>query len=93
MSAWSPPEAGSQCAETLGIDYTPIENCAEGTQGDELLAALGDRTHNFTPQITFVPTVAINDVYSQKDQDDAMSDLTSVICRYITGTKPDACND
>jgi hypothetical protein len=51
-----------QCAAALGIEYNPIQNCAEGTQGDELLAGLGDRTHNFTPHITFVPTVAINEV-------------------------------
>lgn len=51
-----------QCAAALGIKYNPIQKCAEGTQGDELLAGLGNRTHNFTPHITFVPTVAINDV-------------------------------
>jgi len=51
-----------QCATVLGIDYNPIQSCAEGTEGDELLARLGDRTHNFTPQITFVPTIVINGV-------------------------------
>jgi hypothetical protein len=51
-----------QCAALLDIDYSPIQYCAEGTQGDELLAAMGNRTLYFTPQITFVPTVAINGV-------------------------------
>jgi hypothetical protein len=46
----------------LGINYNPIQDCAEGTKGNELLAELGDRTHDFTPHITFVPTVAINGV-------------------------------
>ena len=46
------------------MDYSPIKDCAEGTQGDELLAAMGNRTLYFTPQITFVPTVAVNGVSS-----------------------------
>lgn len=92
MSTRRPPTAGPQCAAVLGIDYNPVQNCAEGTEGNELLARLGDRTHNFTPHITFVPTVAINGVYTQKDQDDALSNLMSVICRHINGTKPEACN-
>jgi hypothetical protein len=52
----------SQCAAAVGIKYNPIRKCAEGTEGDELLAALGDRTHSLTPHLTFVPTVTINDV-------------------------------
>jgi len=51
-----------QCAAALDIDYNPIQDCAEGTVGDELLAAMGNRTLYFTPQITFVPTVAVNGV-------------------------------
>jgi hypothetical protein len=31
-------------------------------------------------------------VYTQKDQDDALSNLMSVICRHINGTKPEVCN-
>jgi len=91
MSNRRPVTAGPQCASLLGIDYNPIQDCAEGTQGDELLAAMGTRTLHFTPQITFVPTIAVNGVYNQTDQDQAMSDLKSVICRYIKGTKPAAC--
>ena len=51
-----------QCASLLDIDYNPIEDCADGVQGDQLLAAMGNRTLYFTPQITFVPTVAVNGV-------------------------------
>lgn len=51
-----------QCATAAGVDYNAIEGCAEGREGDELLAAMGNRTLYFTPQITFVPTVAINGV-------------------------------
>jgi hypothetical protein len=51
-----------QCAAVLDIDYNPIQDCAEGAQGDQLLAAMGNRTLYFTPQITFVPTVAVNGV-------------------------------
>jgi len=51
-----------QCASLLGIEYDPIQDCAEGVQGDQLLAAMGNRTLYFTPQITFVPTVAVNGV-------------------------------
>jgi len=91
MSSRRPLRAGPQCASLLGIEYDPIQDCAEGVQGDQLLAAMGNRTLYFTPQITFVPTVAVNGVYSETDQDQAMSDLTGVICRYIAGTKPAAC--
>jgi len=92
MSSRNPPTAGPQCAAVLNIDYNPIQDCAEGEQGDQLLAAMGNRTLYFTPQITFVPTVAVNGVYNQTDQDEALSDLKTVICRYIQGTKPPACD-
>ena len=51
-----------QCAALLGIDFDPIQDCAEGTQGNALLAEMGNRTLYFTPQITFVPTIAVNGV-------------------------------
>ncbi|KAJ9582816.1 hypothetical protein L9F63_022835, partial [Diploptera punctata] len=90
MSSQSPPNAGRQCANILGIDYNAIASCANSTEGQNLLAALGNRTHSVSPKITFIPTIVFNGVYTQTDQDDSMDNLLRVVCRHIVGTKPAA---
>lgn len=46
----------------LGLSYDGVAECSTNEEGQGLLAALGDRTHSFSPAITFVPTIAVNDV-------------------------------
>ncbi|XP_069692899.1 GILT-like protein 1 [Periplaneta americana] len=92
MSARYPPWAGPQCAYVIGINYNPIEYCADGERGNELLAAMGNRTHRFRPEITFVPTIVLNDVYTQANQDAAMTNLLHMICQHMHDPKPAACD-
>ncbi|GLV45044.1 uncharacterized protein CBL_14383 [Carabus blaptoides fortunei] len=56
-----PHEAGQKCANELGLDYSPIRECANGLEGSRLLKEYGDRTHAIRPKITFIPTIQINE--------------------------------
>lgn len=80
----------SKCADKYSIDLTEINKCRESRSGDSYLAKLGKRTHNFKPQIQGVPTVAFNNVYTEKDQDDALNNLKKVVCRHLS-PRPKAC--
>ena len=40
-----------QCAESLGINWSVIEQCVDGREGQDLLAMHGDDTHSLRPKI------------------------------------------
>jgi len=90
MADKNPDMALQQCAGVVNVDAAPIESCANGTKGDEILASYGDKTQQLNPNLSFVPTVIFNEKFNQADQDTAMSDLKGVICRLST-KKPKAC--
>lgn len=81
---------GKKCARRYKIDFKELKKCANSDKGRELLAKLGNRTHEFKPQIKWVPTIVFNDVFSQEDTDDAASDLKKVICRKLN-KRPHHC--
>ncbi|CAG7724241.1 unnamed protein product, partial [Allacma fusca] len=66
MSSRNPPEAGPACAQTLRLDFAPIETCIEN-DGSALLAANGNRTHSLNPPLYFVPWILYNGVFSEYD--------------------------
>lgn len=81
-----------QCAIQVGVqDFTPISDCF-ATQGDEILAQLGDRTHAVEPTITFVPTIIYDDVFDQTLQDTSLTDFAGVACgRFNSSSAPSFC--
>jgi interferon gamma-inducible protein 30 len=88
----APDRAGQQCAERLNITWSPIQECASGTQGQQFLAAMGDRTHGLNPRLTFVPWININDVHTDNYQDNALYNLKKIVCETYTGNdSPPAC--
>ncbi|GJQ74884.1 hypothetical protein Trydic_g21720 [Trypoxylus dichotomus] len=72
-----------QCAALNGVDWDSILQCFEDGTGDDLLARNGDRTHNITPTITFIPTIIFNDVYDSNLQSGALSDFLGTVCKLI----------
>ncbi|XP_063239545.1 GILT-like protein 1 [Bacillus rossius redtenbacheri] len=93
MAAADPPSSGAQCAKTLNITYSEIEKCSSSQQGEDLLAALGDKTKKFNPELSWVPTPAFNNVYDAEDLQESMTDFLSAVCKRLDSPKPAACSE
>nr|CAD7432270.1 unnamed protein product [Timema monikensis] len=93
MGSEDPSTGGQECGRSLNISYSQISTCTHSREGPQLLSGLGNRTHDFQPLITFVPTVVFNSVYNADDQTDSLNNLKLVVCRHLTGIKPSACDN
>lgn len=81
-----------QCARSNNFDTNPIVQCANSTDGNDVLSINGDLTSQLNPQLTSVPTVVFNENFNKKDQDQAFTDFKSVLCSYIKGEHPHECH-
>ena len=93
MKERNPDKHAQQCATQTGLDWTKIQQC-QSSNGPELLAAMGDRTHSLQPAMKFVPWITFNDQFSEQDQAEALVNLRGVICSKLPGTqagKPPGC--
>lgn len=81
-----------KCAEDVGIgaQLPQIIECANKTQGNELLAEMGNKTQLLQPKLTSVPTVVFNNKYDQNDFKDSQTNFKGVLCKYIS-PKPAEC--
>eukprot|EP00096_Caligus_rogercresseyi_P008924 TRINITY_DN2924_c0_g1_i1.p1 TRINITY_DN2924_c0_g1~~TRINITY_DN2924_c0_g1_i1.p1 ORF type:complete len:208 (-),score=14.61 TRINITY_DN2924_c0_g1_i1:131-754(-) len=90
MKASSTPFiTGESCALGLGLDWSPIKECATGIQGQTLMAQYGEKTHALDPKLVSVPTVELNG--SQSNQEALITDLRGSVCMAYTGIQPEAC--
>ncbi|XP_063992783.1 gamma-interferon-inducible lysosomal thiol reductase-like [Diachasmimorpha longicaudata] len=93
MSSDNPATAVPQCAETAGLNEETrktIDECGKSDAGDALLAAFGERTHDLKPKLAVVPTIVLDGVYTQENQDAAVSDFKKLICSRISDEKKPA---
>lgn len=82
----------NECAEQVKIAETSeIVKCANGTQGEDLLAAMGNKTQTFMAKLTNVPTVVFNNKFDANDQSQAQTNFKGVLCKYISEPKPAEC--
>ncbi|KAL0268723.1 UNVERIFIED_CONTAM: hypothetical protein PYX00_010549 [Menopon gallinae] len=94
MTERQPDKAGKTCADRLGYSYEGIEECALGQEGRQLHMKHGKRTKGFRPVITFIPTIAFNDVYNSKDQQMSMYQFKYLVCsKFPPGEKPPGCRN
>lgn len=93
MSSTYPPQSLNACSEKLGIRKDAIETCALGTEGSELLAKNGERTHSLKPRLNFIPWITISGIYNERNFEESLTNLKAVVCRTLLkeGTTPDAC--
>ena len=68
-----------QCADELGIDWEPVRSCAQSTEGERLLAQMGDLTHALRPKVSFIPTIQVNG--DQGAQKNILKNLLLELCR------------
>lgn len=73
-------------------DTVTVTNCANGTKGEDYLAAYGDETARLNPPLSSVPTVVFNQAYKKSDQDLAATDFKKVLCSYLKNECPSECN-
>lgn len=79
---YDPLAVGKRCAEENGVDWEPVRACAEGREGQDLLAAAGDKTDALKPKVSFIPTITIDG--SQGGQKGILKDFTLELCKRIS---------
>ncbi|XP_052750762.1 GILT-like protein 1 isoform X2 [Galleria mellonella] len=92
MSQASPDKSLDTCLNQINkqSESEKLTRCANGEQGDGLLATYGDKTDAVQRPLAFVPTVIINEKFDQAIQDEAFKDLKAVVCR-VAPIKPSVC--
>ena len=74
------------CAEAAGMDWSVIQSCYDGSEGEALIQANYKRTAALSPPHAGVPWVVVNDVpLDDRDQ------LLAAICAAYVGAKPACC--
>ena len=83
----------TNCAKENDIDWDKIESCASGSQGKQLLMEAGKKTKALRPKLSFVPTIVINEKYSDSNQNKALyGDFSKLVCsNYADTPVPSAC--
>jgi interferon gamma-inducible protein 30 len=80
-----------KCASELGIDITPIAKCWGSKEGQLLLKRYGEMTHALRPEVSFIPTIAIDK--SQRGQPEILKSVFYYLCTHIlVEEKPAICN-
>lgn len=89
----SPVNAGQKCANEFGwSDYSKIESCSQGKEGNMLEHEIAVATDSLVPQHQWTPWVVINGKPLSDHQLDVS--LIKLVCNAYTGSdKPPACNN
>ncbi|KAL5285193.1 hypothetical protein ACFFRR_007130 [Megaselia abdita] len=83
---------GKRCAVESHINnWENIAQCANSTDGSQLLKSQGEKTFEFMNPLTSVPTVVFKMAFNAEDQSRAMNDFQGVLCKYISEPKPRTC--
>ena len=88
-----PRSVAKQCASQLGIDFTAIDKCQDGPQGNSLEHEMAKKTNALNPRHYYVPWVTLNGKHTEDIQDKATFDLLGLVCSTYQGTKPSACRE
>ena len=79
------------CASQLAIEWGPISNCVNGSEGNHLEHQMAVKTRALNPPHQYVPWIVVNGVHNDQIQEAAQSNLMQVVCTTYTGVKPHAC--
>ena len=67
-----------QCAYRLELDWEPISKCAQGREGEELMAVVAQESLGVKHKLSFIPTVALDGDYSE--QNNILKNFLPVLC-------------
>ncbi|XP_033227475.1 GILT-like protein 1 isoform X2 [Belonocnema kinseyi] len=84
-----PQEIMKSCAKDMSIKYQPILECFNGKHGKELLAKYGEITEKNKSEITFIPTISLDQSFS--NQPAILKNLLKQVCLLLKNL-PKACS-
>nr|XP_027203806.1 GILT-like protein 1 [Dermatophagoides pteronyssinus] len=61
-----------KCANWTNIDWKHVDDCTTTNLGKQLLVDAGRKTKAVKPKITFIPTIILDEKYSERIQDQAL---------------------
>lgn len=89
-----PRKVAPSCAKKFKLDYSKIEDCANGKLGNRLEHEMALKTQALNPPHLYVPWVTLDGVHTKKIQKQAENDLIGLICKTYKGsTKPQPCQN
>lgn len=91
MSSEDPPTAGQKCAQSLHVDFAPVQSCSTSDEGDKLIYDYGTQTDSLKPPHQYVPWILFDGNFNEDDNQKATTDLVRVICLKLQHP-PDVCN-
>ena len=62
----------------MDIDWEPISKCAQGREGEELMAVVAQESLGVKHKLSFIPTVALDGDYS--NQNNILKNFLPVLC-------------
>lgn len=86
-----PHPVAEKCASGQGIDFTDIDKCQSGPQGNSLEHEMALKTNALNPHHNYVPWVTLNGKHTEEIQDKATFNLLGLVCDTYQGSKPSAC--
>ncbi|XP_055373066.1 GILT-like protein 1 [Condylostylus longicornis] len=80
---------GEKCARENHINnWENIQQCANSTEGSQLLKKNGERTMEFQNPLKSVPTIVFSEQYDDDRQRKALTNFRGFLCQYIAQSQP-----
>jgi len=79
------PDNAQACAQKVGLDWTSINNCANGVMGTSLFKS--SVAVSTSLKVTSTPTIFVNG----KEYVGGPNNPLATVCNAYTGTKPAGC--
>lgn len=76
---------GQRCATKYGLDWSTINTCATGSEGNKLMYDVAVATEKLNPAHTYVPWIVVNDKHSTSSENAVMSNMVRYVCSIYTG--------
>jgi len=93
IESGDPVSIGRECAQRQGIDFSPIDKCQNGPEGNSLEHQMALKTNALEPPHYYVPWVTLNGKHTDDIQNKAMFNLLRLVCGTYQGKKPSACSE
>jgi len=89
----NPVTATKGCLEALSdVPYPAVKACAWGAEGNAMMHEVANRTASLDPPHTYVPWITVQGVHTEEVEQEAMSDLVSLVCKLYKGPQPGQCS-
>lgn len=88
-----PVSSARGCVAALSdLDFTTVKKCYTGPEGNALMHSMGVATDKLAPPHNYVPWIVVNGAHNETVENQALTDLTGLVCSNFQGDKPRACD-